>query len=448
MVAMLRRKKWLIATSVAAVLLCAGAITIGWLNSRLTRFVESDQFRRELEKETSKGLHFEGSHYAPIHRTGTWTAECADFTADNGRKAMKKIDAHGITGSFNPWGIFRRLWQIDRLHIQSGEVAIQVYEPKPEPSPAKPWYAVFLPERVYLNRVESEPLDVTWLFREKRAGFFGTRLLITPHGRDFEYQARGGELKVESLPELRLRHTHLLITKTLLELYQLELQPSGETRGSLRASGKAGTRDDRRIDFKFEIDRMPIADWLPDTWAQHVSGVASGNVLWRGENPKLESAMGEANLSVVDGYIQHLPFLEKLATITGEKELGHLRMDVCSAELEWHYPSIGIKRFTLEEKEKFRAEGEVAVQEGKLHATIQLGVARRLLAWLPKPEEVFPRENGGYLWTAVHLSGTIKSPQQDLSPRIVEAIKESPTAALSILFRQFAEWLKNASTRE
>jgi hypothetical protein len=448
MVAMLRRKKRLIATSVAAVLLCAGTITIGWLNPRLTRFVESDQFRRELEKETAKGLHFQDAHYAPIHRTGTWTAECADFTADNGRKAMKKIDAHGITGSFNPWGIFRRLWQIDRLHIQSGEVGIQVYEPEPEPSPAKPWYAVFLPERVYLNRVESEPVDVTWRFREKRAGFFGTRLLITPHGRDFEYQASGGELKMASLPELSLRHTHLLITKTLLELYQLELQPSGQTRGSLRASGKAGTRDDRHIDFKFEIDRMPVADWLPDTWAQHVNGVASGKVLWRGENPKLESAMGEANLRVVDGYIQHLPFLEKLATITGEKELTHLRMDVCWAELEWHYPSIGIKGFTLEENGKFRAEGEVAVQEGKLHGTIQLGVARRLLAWLPKPEEVFPREKGGYLWTAVHLSGTIKSPQQDLSPRIVEAIKESPTAALSILFRQFGEWLKNASTRE
>jgi hypothetical protein len=234
----------------------------------------------------------------------------------------------------------------------------------------------------------------------------------------------------------------------LLELYQLELQPNGEARGSLRASGKAGTRDDRRIDFKFEIDRMPIADWLPDTWAQRVGGSASGNVLWRGENPKLESARGEANLRVVDGYIQHLPFLEKLATITGEKELGHLRMDVCSAELAWQYPSIEIKGFTLEEKGKFRAEGEVAVQEGELHGTIQLGVARRLLAWLPKPEEVFPREKGGYLWTAVHLSGTIKSPQQDLSPRIVEAIKESPTAALTILFRQFGEWLKNASTRE
>lgn len=71
-------------------------------------------------------------------------------------------------------------------------------------------------------------------------------------------------------------------------------------------------------------------------------------------------------------------------------------------------------------------------------------MARRLLDWLPKPEEVFPRERDGYLWTTVHLSGTIDKPEQDLSPRIIEAIKESPTAALTILFRQFGVWLRDA----
>jgi hypothetical protein len=96
--------------------------------------------------------------------------------------------------------------------VQAGEVGIQIYQPQSEPTPAKPWYAIFLPERVYLNRVESEPVDVTWQFRGKRAGFFQTPLLITPHDRDFEYQAREGKLQMSPFPELRLRHTHLLIT--------------------------------------------------------------------------------------------------------------------------------------------------------------------------------------------------------------------------------------------
>jgi len=44
----------------------------------------------------------------------------------------------------------------------------------------------------------------------------------------------------------------------------------------------------------------------------------------------------------------------------------------------------------------------------------------------------------------VHLSGTIDEPRQDLSQRIIELFKESPGAYLSLLFRQFGDWLKQA----
>ena len=172
------------------------------LNTRLTKYVESDAFRVEMEKETAKGLHFPSGHYEPIKRTGTWTAESAGFRAKDGWKALRVIDARGITAKFNPSGVLHRLWQLDDVHDQGGEVEIQIYEPRPEPSPPKPWYAKYLlPERVYLNHVESDPADVTWRFRGKRAGIYSTRLLITPHDRDFEYQASGGWLRMAPFPE-------------------------------------------------------------------------------------------------------------------------------------------------------------------------------------------------------------------------------------------------------
>ena len=72
-----------------ALLLIVAALSIiamAWLNPRLTRYIESDSFRAEMEKETAKGLHFPGGHYEPIKRTGTWRAETAGFGAKNGRK--------------------------------------------------------------------------------------------------------------------------------------------------------------------------------------------------------------------------------------------------------------------------------------------------------------------------------------------------------------------------
>ncbi|PYK67476.1 MAG: hypothetical protein DME45_10090, partial [Verrucomicrobia bacterium] len=212
----MRSKGWAVAT--VAILLIAGVMGIAWLNPRLTHHIESDRFRVALEKETAKGLHFPTGQYASIHRTGFLSATSDKFRAENGRKAMKSMDAHGITAKLNPLGFFLRRWQLDEVHIQSGEVEIQTYAPTPEPSPAKPWFHIFLPQRVYLGRVESEPADVTWRFRGEKGGFFGTRLVITPHGRDFNYQATGGTLKMALIPNLQLRDTHLLITKKLLSL--------------------------------------------------------------------------------------------------------------------------------------------------------------------------------------------------------------------------------------
>ncbi len=423
-------------------LLLAGALALAFLNPRLTTYVESATFRAEMAKATAKGLHFPSGRYEPIKRTGFLTAGTNGFTAQEGRKALRSLDAHGIQAKFNPWGVFLRRWQLDEVHIAGGEVGIQVYEPKPDPSPAKPWYHVFLPQRVYLKRVESEPADVTWRLRGERAGFFGTRLLITPHGRDFNYQATGGTLKMALIPDLPLRDTHLLITKTRLTLYNLDLQ-SGEA-GRIHAEGTAGTRDDKSVDFKIAFERLPIAEWLPASWKEHIAGAASGRIEWRGPNPKLEQSEGEATFRLDDGRLVRLPFLEKLAGLTGEKEFERLTLEECSAEVAWDFPNVKIKQLALEDREKFRAEGAITIDQKRLDGAIELGVARPLLGWLPQAEAVFSRERDGYLWTTVHLSGTLAAPEEDLSPRIMEAIKSDPGTAVKLFFRQLGEWLEGA----
>src|SRR5207237_9204921 len=82
----------------------------------------------------------------------------------------------------------------------------------------------------------------------------------------------------------------------------------------------------------------------------------------------------------------------------------------------------------VEEEEKYRIEGPITVSGGSsLGGKIELGVSPAYLEWLPHPEEVFPRKSAGYLWTTIHLSGTLESPQQDLSPRLVEALQGSPS---------------------
>src|SRR4030095_12089143 len=105
-----------------------------------------------------------------------------------------------------------------------------------------------------------------------------------------------------------------------------------------------------------------------------------------------------------------------VATITGQESIERLNFNDCSAQLWWDYPSAQIKNIALEDKGKLRIEGEITIRQKSLGGALELGLARRYLDWLPKADEIFAREHDGYLWTTVHLSGTIDAPEQDLSP--------------------------------
>ena len=436
------RRRWLILAAAIGIFFIVAVGAAIFLNPWITHYIESDAFREAMERETAKGLHFPSGHYAPIRRTGFWTAQSERFQASSGEKAMKSIEARGIAAKLNPWAVFVRSWQLDEVHVQSAEVEIQIYEHKPEPVSLKSWFSVFLPNRVDLKRVESEPANVIWPFRGEQAGFFGTRLLITPHGRDFDYRATEGTLKMALIPDLYLRQAHIFITKTLLTLYGVDLAPGAHNEGRIHVEGKAGIGDDKSLGLNVNFDRLPIRDWLPNRWKGHFAGNASGNIRWAGENPKLENSSGEGLLRVGDGRIDKLPILEKLAELAQKTSLEHLELSNCSLSFAWRYPKIEITEIAIEEEGKFRIEGSISVDRRSLRGTIKLGLTRQSLDWLPNPEEVFTQKRSGYLWTIVHLSGTIDEPKQDLSPRIIELFKESPSAYLGLLFRQFETWLK------
>jgi hypothetical protein len=146
-------------------------------------------------------LHFPEARYAQIRRTGAFTAQSDSFKADSGEKAMKSLDVHGITAKFDLWAVFLWQWRFTDVRMQSGDVEIQIYKAHPEAVPGKPWFAIFLPNRVYLEKIESEQVNITWRFRDERAGFFGTQLLITPNGRDFQPRQDLSERIIELFKE-------------------------------------------------------------------------------------------------------------------------------------------------------------------------------------------------------------------------------------------------------
>jgi hypothetical protein len=415
----------------------AVVITALLTNPALTGYVESPQFRAALEQETAKGSHFPNAKFAPIQRTGALQAHTENFQAREGWKAMTSLDANQISARFNPLGVFLRRWQIDDLHIDRAQIGVHAYEPKPEPSPAKRWYQIFLPDRVYLKRVWSDDVDVTWPMRGETGGIFKTHLVVTPHGRDFEYHAIGGTMKNPFTPELDVQRIHLLITKQLLALYDLDLK-SGD--GTIHGSGATAISGEKHADFSFKWSELPVREWLPKDWNDNVGGLANGDAHWTGSDYKLAAAPIAGKIDIEQGRLRNLKLLDEIARIANHPDLAVLELSECRSNFKWHEGECELKEIAIEQRGKFRIEGEIIFGKRSLGGTIQLGISSLYLDWLPNPEQIF-KPHGGYFWTTVHLSGTLDNPKQDLSPRLLSALKESPGALIGAAFRALGIWL-------
>ena len=89
-------------------MIAALAGTAIFFSPLLTHYIEGNAFRAAMEDETAKGLHFPTGHYSPIRRSGSLPAQSENFQASNGERALKSLDAHGISARFNPLGMFVR----------------------------------------------------------------------------------------------------------------------------------------------------------------------------------------------------------------------------------------------------------------------------------------------------------------------------------------------------
>ena len=402
--------------------------------------MESDAFRRELDKQTSKGLHLEGN-YQNIRRTGFLTATAEGFTGKNGVKAFKAISTGKVDARFNPWGIFLRRWELDHILIESGKAEIQTYEPKSENKPPKPGMRSFCRTGSTckkLSAIGGCNLDL----RGRQAGFFKTKLLITPYGRDFEYWASGGMMKQASSPDLTLSQLHLLITKEELTLYDMELAPNLKSEGRIRVTGRAGLKQDKSLAATMTFSEIPVDPWIPEAWASLIKGRARGDVTWEGPDMKMEGSSGRGTFRIEGGRVSGASFLEEAATITGKKSIEDIELSQCSLAFDWKYPRAEIKQIEIEAKGAFSIRGTVVIENKRLDGSLKFGATRKYLEWLPRANEIFSQERDGYLWTVVNLDGTLQKPKEDLSPRIAELLKKSPGAAVGIFFRKLGEWFE------
>jgi len=417
------------------------------LNRQATFWIEGPAFREMLEKETAKGMHFGAAHYAPFTRVGVFGLATDSGMGEKGLKTIVSLKGNQVTGTFNPLGIFLKRWQIEFLHFDSGTVRLQKTEADPNAAapPGRPWYLFFWPDRVYLKDIKVDDTDVLFKLRDKESGIYHTFLEITPNGRDFEYDAKGGTLKTPATPELNVEHVHLLIRKPRLYCRTLILgDDPAHPEQQVRVEGEAGLQKDRGIKLKVDFASLRVSPWLPENLRSHVLGHFNAHFDYASTDTGLETAQAQGDLAMVDGVLHDLKPIRTYIHATRSPDPGDLRLKVCRAHLRMDNGAIIAENIEIESEGIFRLSGTVRIAKDKtLSGELQLGLTAPYLNWLPTAQTaIFTRAEGPYHFTTVRLSGTSEKPQQDLSARVLKEVGHHPFVELKLFFNSAGDWFK------
>jgi len=413
-------------------------------NGKITAWVEGGHFRQMLDHETSKGLKLEGS-YSPLSRVGLLGVRADGFTGTKGQKTIVSLDAHQISGWFNPLGMALHRWQMDDVHVQSGTVTLQETEANPGAKPpGMPWWGWFWPYRVHLEEVKVDDATALWQLGGKESGIYHAFLEITPNGHDFEYDARGGNFNTPLTPSLDLQHLHLLIRKPRLYCGELLLgDDSAHPEEQVRIHGDAGLQEDRSINLAVDLTSLNVSPWLPEKWRAHVLGYASGHFDYKSSGTGVETAQGQGHLSVAHGVLHELAPIRHYIALTGSPDPGDLALKVCETDVNWKEGAVAAENLQMECEGVFRLEGMIQVaKDQSLSGSLQLGITEPYLRWLPTARAtIFTRQEGIYYFTTITLSGTLKQPREDLASRVLAQVEKSPSTELKLFFNQAGEWL-------
>ena len=428
------------AGGIAVVAVAAACAVPLVLRHALGPYFESDSFRHKIAEETSRGLKVEGD-YAPITHDG-WDARTPNWrSVGRPGETIARLDADGVSAQFNPWGIFRRVWQLDWVHLDSAVIELRKADPArkvPLEVKPKPWYNFILPQRMYLKVVNVDRADVLWKLHGETVGIRHAALKTTPYGKkDWRFESVGekGVLELPPAPLLRAFNLSVIITKPYFYVERATFAPTdSDDPGRVHLSGQAGVQpEDQELQFDATLDRMPFAAWLPEGWREKAGGRITGGITFDGEGTELEGSTSSGAVRLDAAFLRRLMVLDQLALFSGNAGFRDLHFERAALDWKWKEPRLDVSDLVIDAPGVIRLEGGMAIEDGKLSGTLFLGLRARDLRWLPKGgTAIFTQERDGYRWATITLSGTAEKPVEDLGPRIRKAILHSPGTMLKL----------------
>ncbi len=179
------------------------------------------------------------------------------------------------------------------------------------------------------------------------------------------------------------------------------------------------------------VKGAPLEEFLDASWKPRLSGKIDGDI----EASGLPQApvTWKAAASLQGGVLQGLPILDKLVEYTKVPRFKRIVLDVCSASFRPQGEALHVEDIIVQSNGLLRIEGRMTFIGRAVEGDFMLGVTPETLKSIPGANNrVFtslnPNGPPGLQWTRVRIAGTMDSPKEDLSARLMGA------AGMSLVF--------------
>lgn len=436
-------RRWLIRIAAAAALLLI-LIVIGYY--QLLSYLQGDSFRMRMEEGLAERLQADDfSIPANLAIDGAHLRlDAASMQRDD---ALSSLELREIEADIRRWPLLDRCLHV--LDLQLGHCRLDLDVASAFKAPVSPeeqegFWESFSPDRVVVEKLSCADTQL-----ELRAGpvsvlsLSGSEVTAVPvsPGRTDAWTVNfaGGTLDT---PWDFLRHAQ--VESATLETQASGLRMSRTTlrlspgEGMLHAEGRLGGQ--HRWSLKFQASRVGLERLISERWSRHLSGTLSGHLEVSGRGMQLLKADGM--LSLHHATLSDLPVLPNLPLPGADRyrRLG-LQKAVCRVRYPYDEPSHMVKNAWIFDRIDVRAQGDIlritgrviVCEDGSLRGSLRLGLPdsflRPLTTVIPETVDDIFNAGGdeGFRWLTINLSGTLSSPQEDISARLREKLPNAGT---------------------
>lgn len=416
---------WAVAGSLGG-LLVLGILTAVFLPIFVTQWLGGDQFRDLASRQISVLLKTEGE-LKPLEWS-SFSVYSEGFSSRSDAPGPWRWNLKEIRTEISPRLLMDRILRfseisIEELRLAPGDLSAKA-QAEPPSSSAKASSELFRDVQVGSIKVSSVHLPPSgttagW-------GIRGMQVVAQPSKQRTDFSLRDGEIIT---PFPWLGNLQLASAKGRYAdptIYLTSLSAKASQGGGLEASGEYQAGPSSRAQGRITWDRLTIPGGKIGLGLFEIPARVSGEFILQEIQPG--GPVGHGQIRLVDARLEPGPgsetILGLLGLLTGESRFRGCPLTTAQAKWSTQPGLYDVSEIEVEAPGLLRAQGQVQVLGDKLSGQIQLGLERNLgsRANLLTGSECFRREEGGFFYETINLSGSLENPQNDLKAKLTSAM--------------------------